>query len=1839
MRYLLLLSLSLLPLYLTAKATSEPFDVSATEGLPSNLVNGVCIISGAYTVNHTDLVIAGPENFVVHRHYSSAAPGDETKGNGWYFNLNEMIEIDHFKDTKDDKPYWFANVLQHSGTHLCYRHSMREKDDEEPISINKHLSFDFDEPRGLTNGAHLISGRTNLKNQKLTYNGKKNQFKIVNGSGEVRLYKGEKDYLNYDLESITKPNGIFYDVHGSYILTIKCKSQNTKKTFSEIYFDGLEISENYSRRLVASDQRFIDYIYHMKTFKGDRHRELVDDHYIKGAVSPFFVEEHYHYGKSQNERLDHMVKRDKPEGRFQKIHYYRPNTNLGEGPLPHVHLTDEEDFRLDRVRSLESPVGTGPEAITTHYFLYKGNVKENKRKTKKVFDGRTYVYNALHHQTLYEYDEENRLTQITHYKGTSPYTPQSKETFIWDEREGHREGNLKGRTLEDAEGNIHQANFYVYDRHGNVTKSILCGALTGKPCHPVVLNSHQRPHDNAYEREIKDYTYTEDGLNLIETETDSQRIQTRYRYVPGMDLVNAKWLIDDTGIFAREFFHYTPEGILIRHVVDDGKGLEESDWTWMTERHVTQMSHTINIPYGLPECVQELYLDMNTGQEVLLHASHCHYSKHGQLIRKDIANAHGAIVYSLFWDYDNHGNLIREVNALGEETCRSYDANDNLITERFSNGDQVTHTYDFSNRLIRQEEQHVDGKQFVMTHRYNHLSQCIQTIDPYGNEKNFTYDEQGKIIATTHPVVPDEHGQVVSPTVLTAYNHAGQPIYVTDPKGRQTFSEFNIRNQPTKITYPDKTSEQYIYRIDGQLLEKIEKNGAHVYYLRDKRGHLLGEHIYSADGQLLKGENHTYNSLHLTSTTDAEGLVTHYKYDGAGRLEWTYKGEQKQQTLYDLLGRVSEIREWFGPGDDDYTSAIKNYDLLNRLIEERIQTAAGEVLYLEKTLYDRKGNKIFKQVGDQVTWTEYDGHGNPIKMTNALGQVTHAIYDTNFINHLGQRALQTRTTDPLGYQTIQTFDAANRLIQTERKNPYQLTVALQEISYDVCGNKVRVKDHVLEEGKTQRVIETYYHYDQGDRLMALVEASGTPEQKITHYAYNHYGQKTTLAKPDGQFLIYTYDALGRLQTLKSSDESIDYFYVYDRRDEVILVEDRKNHQMTARHYNAEGKLEAEELGNGLVMHYNYTRSGHLKQVHFPDQSRIDYVYNGVDLKEMHRVKNEQVAYSHYNVSYNLAGQVTKAKLAGEAGEIIYHYDALGRCLTIASNALTQEVPQEGYDAAGNLRTCITQGESYQFDYDDNYQLNNEQGHISHHYRLDSLGNRKAKNGENYSHNALNQIQQAGEESFSYDANGNIRERVRGEEKIVYTFDTLDRLTSVTKGNQTTHYSYDPFNRRLIAQGQTTKCFVYQFQEEVGVWANDCLEEVRFLGNDNRHPMVAMELKGELYLPIHDLFGNVASLMDGQGKVVERYRYTAYGEAEILNPQNEKMESSLVGNYWQYASKRWEDETGLVAFGLRYYDPKIGRWISPDPAGFEDGPNLYAYSHNNPFKYYDQFGLFSLLMGFTPLDTFPSPTECSYMPPVDTYQTVTPIQVERFMVTDRSYEEHANTMTDMNGAFTFPWCNKGSSFNNLNDMNLMNPITNASFNLPTVKGFYHCMSNGVQNDSITFANSMMNAGMLSGKNVDGIHAMSFSPSYDFAMYLLGRAYFAHDPVQMILDYWHKCFKECPTAQILHECHSRGAVDVRNALMLLEPELRQQIHVLAVAPGVFIDKHLCGSVVHLVSLGDAIPHLDQGGMARNIETVKFLRPIGKIFPGDHSFTNATYIEERRIVYKQFYKSLLK
>lgn len=45
-----------------------------------------------------------------------------------------------------------------------------------------------------------------------------------------------------------------------------------------------------------------------------------------------------------------------------------------------------------------------------------------------------------------------------------------------------------------------------------------------------------------------------------------------------------------------------------------------------------------------------------------------------------------------------------------------------------------------------------------------------------------------------------------------------------------------------------------------------------------------------------------------------------------------------------------------------------------------------------------------------------------------------------------------------------------------------------------------------------------------------------------------------------------------------------------------------------------------------------------------------------------------------------------------------------------------------------------------------------------------------------------------------------------------------------------------------------------------------------------------------------------------------------------------------------------------------------------------------------------------------------------------------------------------------------------------------------------------------------------------------------------------------------------------------CHSQGAVHIRNALIDYSPELRERIIVVAIAPGAYVYKEICASVIH-------------------------------------------------------------
>jgi RHS repeat-associated protein len=54
--------------------------------------------------------------------------------------------------------------------------------------------------------------------------------------------------------------------------------------------------------------------------------------------------------------------------------------------------------------------------------------------------------------------------------------------------------------------------------------------------------------------------------------------------------------------------------------------------------------------------------------------------------------------------------------------------------------------------------------------------------------------------------------------------------------------------------------------------------------------------------------------------------------------------------------------------------------------------------------------------------------------------------------------------------------------------------------------------------------------------------------------------------------------------------------------------------------------------------------------------------------------------------------------------------------------------------------------------------------------------------------------------------------------------------------------------------------------------------------------------------------------------------------------------------------RTDDDTGLVYFWNRWYDPQVGRWINEDPIRTQGGTNLYGYVDNKPVRLHDSTGL-------------------------------------------------------------------------------------------------------------------------------------------------------------------------------------------------------------------------------------------------------------------------------------------
>jgi len=114
------------------------------------------------------------------------------------------------------------------------------------------------------------------------------------------------------------------------------------------------------------------------------------------------------------------------------------------------------------------------------------------------------------------------------------------------------------------------------------------------------------------------------------------------------------------------------------------------------------------------------------------------------------------------------------------------------------------------------------------------------------------------------------------------------------------------------------------------------------------------------------------------------------------------------------------------------------------------------------------------------------------------------------------------------------------------------------------------------------------------------------------------------------------------------------------------------------------------------------------------------------------------------------------------------------------------------------------------------------------------------------------------------------------------------------------------------------------------------------GNGNVSAAIAATVAG----------GSAGSGSGGPGTVrVARYGYDAFGKTLATWGDGAVAEA----NRYRFSTKP-EDGTGLLYYGYRYLDTRMGRWVSRDPIGERGGVNILTIAENLPISRFDILGL-------------------------------------------------------------------------------------------------------------------------------------------------------------------------------------------------------------------------------------------------------------------------------------------
>ncbi|MBD9477439.1 putative Ig domain-containing protein [Pseudoxanthomonas sp. PXM02] len=841
-----------------------------------------------------------------------------------------------------------------------------------------------------------------------------------------------------------------------------------------------------------------------------------------------------------------------------------------------------------------------------------------------------------------------------------------------------------------------------------------------------------------------------------------------------------------------------------------------------------------------------------------------YYDSAGQLRASE--DAGGGRTYFF---YDAKGRLEATVDATGAVSRSYYDGADRVVgTRRYANrltttawlvsgqvvptqvdslgivasntSDRVTETnYDGAGRIATVTDGIASSAaRTISTYTYDGAHRLLQvrTTDTVGTTatarlvRSF-YDSAGRQIATL-----DAAGYLTEVQYDRAGRVQAQTRYATVSPSAQWASGTLAQLRPAANTLNDQTTRYY---YDGRSNQTgvLDAQGYLTEWIFDEAGNARAERRYSnaltwASNDTLatlrsragsyREQRMAYNALGQVQTqTNAEGTVTRYTYDEAGRLVKTEvaqgtsevrEGHLRYNAFNELIGELSgEGALQVLPGmteaqlDAVYAQhgVRHGYDVLGRRIES-IDASGNRTWYF----YDAVGRPSFtvRGVADSGNVANAQGEVTETRY-NAFGQASETITYTGRINLAtpGSRASAQAAISVLSYAAA--TDTRRQYTYTNRGQLASLLDAegtTTEYSYDAFG---QLREQIAAAG-TAVAQTTQYRYDARGLQTRVIEGVGTALQRERTATYDAFGRLSTTTDARGAVRSLTYDRLGRQlavsQTVSGRVEATTT--VYDAYGQVTSQTDALGAVTTYVHDDTARSLTVTSP-EGVVVSTLHNRHGQTVRV-TDAVGYSEYTYNrDGQLTLTQRRASDGTLVTSQSDEYDVARGLLTATVDGSGRRTEFTYDAVGRVLRrIEDPAGTPLITQYQYDGQGRqLAVTDPSGRVVQYAYDREGRLKevaqDPSGlNLRTQYTYDAAG-RQVSVIEGAGTAAARTIQ------YGYDALGRRTSEVidPGVGKlnltIGYAYDSNDNVIRRTDANGTvTRYYYDDANRQIYSVG-------------------------------------------------------------------------------------------------------------------------------------------------------------------------------------------------------------------------------------------------------------------------------------------------------------------------------------------------------------------------------------------------------------------------------------------------------